>query len=271
MSQTNNNTIPKYLYHYTTVDTLRAIVENKTIRFTRLDKLNDPIEGMIGINNNGTKIDLIMKYAYCSCWSNVEDESVAMWNLYAQNIGVRIKFRYDMFLKDNAAMNLKEMYDCVYPVTPIDEINIGNIGNKELPCCIDKIYGPIRIIYEKSIETINNKVTDRTLENDENVKFVMNDIFLLKKAFMKINHWKYEEEYRFVLCPFIEIHGSESITGQINSINTTSFPDIIDIPLQKQIEEVVFGPRMSEIDKHTLRLFLYDKGIINVRNSQVRI
>lgn len=37
--------IPKYLYHYTNVDSLLKILQSQTIRFTRLDLLNDPYEG----------------------------------------------------------------------------------------------------------------------------------------------------------------------------------------------------------------------------------
>ena len=44
--------IPKYLYHYTSTETLKAIITSGNIRFKRLDKLNDPYEGIVKINDN---------------------------------------------------------------------------------------------------------------------------------------------------------------------------------------------------------------------------
>lgn len=35
---------PKVLFHYTDLQSLALILSNKTIRFTRLDKLDDPQE-----------------------------------------------------------------------------------------------------------------------------------------------------------------------------------------------------------------------------------
>jgi len=39
--------IPKYLYHYSSIEKLGNIIEHGTIRFTRLDVLNDPLEGLL--------------------------------------------------------------------------------------------------------------------------------------------------------------------------------------------------------------------------------
>ena len=35
---------PSFLYHYTGLETLALILLNRTIRFTRLDKVDDPQE-----------------------------------------------------------------------------------------------------------------------------------------------------------------------------------------------------------------------------------
>ncbi|MGN1117077.1 MAG: hypothetical protein ACI4RU_00550, partial [Acutalibacteraceae bacterium] len=35
---------PDYLYHYTSVDTLEKILQNKSIRFNSLDKMDDRLE-----------------------------------------------------------------------------------------------------------------------------------------------------------------------------------------------------------------------------------
>lgn len=66
------------LYHYTTIDTLALILSNKTIRFTRLDQLDDLNEvGIYGSN--------ITKTTFVSCWTNKEEESIAQWSIYRGN------------------------------------------------------------------------------------------------------------------------------------------------------------------------------------------
>ncbi len=80
------------LYHYTTINTLALILSSKQIRFNRLDKVNDPTEGL-------TKdFDDFSKYLFVSCWTNNGDENLAMWNMYTPEMrGVRIEIELPIF------------------------------------------------------------------------------------------------------------------------------------------------------------------------------
>lgn len=84
------------LYHYTSIDNLALILKNRTIRFTRLDCVDDVEESAMydGIVPMG-------KYTFVSCWTDNEEESIPLWNLYTPGMkGVRIKMNsLDMFLK----------------------------------------------------------------------------------------------------------------------------------------------------------------------------
>ena len=40
------NKTPRYLFHYTSIDNLCLILKTRAIRFTRLDKVNDPEEAL---------------------------------------------------------------------------------------------------------------------------------------------------------------------------------------------------------------------------------
>ena len=68
------------LFHYTTIQTLALILENKTIRFTRLDQLDDFYEVGIYKSENTKSI-------FVSCWSERKDgaESIPQWSLYGGN------------------------------------------------------------------------------------------------------------------------------------------------------------------------------------------
>lgn len=83
---------PETLYHYTSLSTLALILENRTIRFTRLDKLDDPQECRTAAPRN------IAKTRFASCWTNDARESIPMWREYAGvDCGVRIELTSDPF------------------------------------------------------------------------------------------------------------------------------------------------------------------------------
>lgn len=92
---------PKYLFHYTNIETLALILKNRTIRFNSLDKMDDLQEQQTADISN------IGQFCYISSWSEDEIESIPMWNMYATlDKGVRIKMRtnpfksYDYFAED---------------------------------------------------------------------------------------------------------------------------------------------------------------------------
>lgn len=51
------------LYHYTTIDTLALILKNRTIRFNRLDKVDDLEEKVVSCGVN------LGQYIFASCWT----------------------------------------------------------------------------------------------------------------------------------------------------------------------------------------------------------
>lgn len=52
------------IYHYTNIDTLALILKNRTIRFNRLDNVDDLEEGKA--ESLGIKF---CKYIFVSCWT----------------------------------------------------------------------------------------------------------------------------------------------------------------------------------------------------------
>lgn len=84
----------KYLYHYTTIDTLVLIFKNRTLKFTPLTDVDDLEEAKSKDFKN------IGKYTYVSCWTYDEEESIPMWHMYSNNLqGVRIKLKVFPFKK----------------------------------------------------------------------------------------------------------------------------------------------------------------------------
>ncbi len=262
-----SGTIPLFLYHYTSLDSLRLIVTNRTIRFTRSDRLNDLNEGSIRIKTMDDNLDFRTATSFYSSWTSQEEESVAMWYMYSKMQGVRIKLRYDMFL-DKGSIILEDNDKHVRPVTPIKGIPIKTFPNSE--CTISKILGPIGIVYEKNSEIIDKRVAQKSVvKNGGNSEYVMNDIDLLEKQIRKTVYWEYEKEYRYIIAPYIAVHCDDDAL-RLNVALDPECPPCIYIPIFKPIEEVLLAPQITEEDKVEITSFLTENGITNIRESSVK-
>lgn len=86
----------EYIHHYTTIETLALIIENKKIRFTRLDFLDDVEESSSFIE----EFNFLASTIFTSCWTQDEEESIPLWKMYSSLYnGVRISMPRDMFNK----------------------------------------------------------------------------------------------------------------------------------------------------------------------------
>lgn len=85
---------PQYLYHYTNIDTLALILKYKTIRFSRLDLVDDLEEVKTADMGNAGR------FCFASCWTEDDEESIPFWHMYTKDMkGVRIKLPSDPFVK----------------------------------------------------------------------------------------------------------------------------------------------------------------------------
>ncbi len=75
--------MPEKIFHYCTIDTLEKILANKTIRFSRFDRMDDQTE------TDGLPEILKKKY-FISCWVSDSKEKIPQWAMYAPR-GVRIE------------------------------------------------------------------------------------------------------------------------------------------------------------------------------------
>jgi len=96
--------LPKYIYHYTTIETLALILKSSEIRFNSIGNLDDTTESITDDVGN------ISAFALVSCWTDSEEENISLWNMYCKNgRGVRIRMRPTLFNK-----NIAEKSDSFY-------------------------------------------------------------------------------------------------------------------------------------------------------------
>ena len=153
------------LYHYTNIDSLAAILDSGTIKFNRLDKVNDLTEGFTD------DFGYLAPFIFVSCWTAHQEENLSLWKMYTQDFrGIRIKLDFPFFKGFNEK---------------------GCIANPEMyfdTKCLVLNYEPLT-----KVEYTNNKINLNPLIKS-NIGLELN-----KLAKYKSEYWSVENEYRIVL------------------------------------------------------------------------
>lgn len=111
------------IYHYTNIEALALILKNQTIRFNRLDKVDDIEEG--NAESWGVKF---CKYVFVSCWTDIKEENIPLWKMYSGNTGgIRIALEQEMFkeylISDLKIESLQSEGSMISKISPQDMIN----------------------------------------------------------------------------------------------------------------------------------------------------
>lgn len=77
-----------FIHHYTSIENLALILKYKTLRFKRLDLLDDKLEG------GDFSVYNPLKYIFSSCWSKSIKENIPLWNMYSP-IESRVRLTID--------------------------------------------------------------------------------------------------------------------------------------------------------------------------------
>lgn len=175
----------EYIHHYTNIQSLECILKNRTLRFTRLDKLDDAQEAELVSRKYWAQ------YLFVSSWSKLGNESQAMWHSYAGYNGVRIGLPEHPFPE--------------YELTTKRELNHFINGKIISPLPFEQIYNENWLVinspYHKQFFGLDVRYYDnpedhiRPVIQDEEggILFNYNDL-----ALSKSNVWKHQEEFRYI-------------------------------------------------------------------------
>lgn len=204
---------PAVLYHYASLDTLALILHNRTIRFSRLDKVDDPQEQRSADSQNLGKMKLV------SCWTSSDEESIPMWREYAgAECGVRIQMKsYPFKLYSVSTESLNNLSS---------EAVLNALGGS-----FDGLHLPLEDFWDKNyhfFETARDREMLHEVEytNDESLLFpkVINafengglvaDLNAL--GVHKTTAWSYQKEWRYILTA-IPIGIDSVINGRLDQI-----------------------------------------------------
>lgn len=166
------------IHHYTSIAALAAILRNGTIRFARLDTLDDTQEAQsIGGVNFGEML-------FASCWVDRSEEEIAQWAMYGDAMkGVRISLPRQPFAQVPRISDLASM------------LSIRGQGYMVAPDLIDN---------ELDFLSRVNYVDDIAAEYAARFERIESGGFRIKGrptvlATFKGRHWSFQEEVRFIL------------------------------------------------------------------------
>ncbi|MFV0587537.1 hypothetical protein [Bacteroides reticulotermitis] len=212
------------------------------------------------IIGSGPSNTLLGKYTFVSCWTKDSKESIALWKLYTDMIGVRIALDSDMFVTydvktiNRSFFNQREKY--------FDDYKISAYTNNVNPIDIqytDDIKGKV----EKLIQRVGNPGT--LIQKD-------------KIGVFKNNQWEFQRESRFIITvdPIDKNAKDQSTTTAMLSNREISDKHLY-IDLKEGVfdrMEIMAGPKTDECDhiiiKSLLKTYCKDADI-SMRNSEIKI
>ena len=114
------------LFHYTTIDTLAHILNNRSIKFNRLDQLDDKTESEAFADFNP------LRYIFSSSFTDDPNENIALWRMYADmERGVRLEFESStMFSPKNTPLSQHSIKGTL-PTSIYTAINSSDIINED--------------------------------------------------------------------------------------------------------------------------------------------
>lgn len=219
------------IYHYTSIETLALILKSKSIRFNRLDNVDDLEESMYG---SGPKNQNLSKYIFVSCWTKSEEENLALWKMYAGYNGIRIGLDENLFVS--------------YPNTPFDTIEsfYKDIFH----------FGPDYCAAQQ-----NNLTKPEEVKYIDSPRFAVNDLvcisgntFSIKTSnwgLVKSKEWGIQQESRFRIqalplnYAYVKSYSAESLNAMDRMKLTEAIIEVIPA-IVRSIEED-YKPQTSEL------------------------
>lgn len=187
----------EYLYHYTSIESLAAILKNRTIRLNPLDKMDDLQEKKTAdIKNLG-------KFIFVSCWTDDSAESIPMWKMYTDSsAGVRIKLRKNPFFWHNTrGADIEKAIG--FP--PNDEASRSMCAKTFLDISQEIEKGYISPETWCGPELVEITYTDDISKLEPKALNISNDSISIKLETLgkyKNNYWSFQNEWRYVMKIF---------------------------------------------------------------------
>jgi Protein of unknown function (DUF2971) len=228
--------LPTFLYQYASVGSFKKIIASQTLRFSRLDTVNDPEEAM------ASDVPLAASSVFVSCWSEMQTEQIPMWSMYGQNFsGVRLRLPANMFSgrknplifeKGGAVIKTDTRYSITRKLPAIGTESYAIIGPNKIYYSDDPAYRSRKLVYRRA----------------GTARFYPYDLGMVKGT-----QWSYEQEWRFKVAAFnFEAQFPDDEYLNKTTLDLASYPveaTALFIPLDPSAfdeMEVTIGPKADD-------------------------
>ncbi|GAA6528354.1 hypothetical protein LPYR103PRE_03270 [Segatella asaccharophila] len=181
------------LYHYTNLKTLALILKHRTLRFNRLDKVDDLEEN---VKSNGLNLG---QYIFVSCWTEDAEESIPLWRMYAgiEN-GVRICLDEDMFQTyDICNFKFRDKVPIIGSLSLIPQKDIENQDYFIMPLGTNNRTSFLKKVeYVPDIHKYTDNVAQFQLKEKKKIDAIINFGEIGK---YKNTKWAFQKESRFII------------------------------------------------------------------------
>lgn len=265
---------PDYLYHYTSIETLALILNNRTICFNNLLYVDDMEEA------ETNDLGLFGKYVNISCWTETHEESIALWNMYTPDMhGVRIKmpvFPFKKYHYKTGQFHFKEDVDTYINQEKLYMENKGAII-PNLPILFPVEYTDDTNLLFPTIRTSNSpNSVQQFLEAKSladipkpiNISYSLRELGRYKRSV-----WSFQKEWRYLVfsspmglrdCEPLSLEKQQEIIRRLENREQKApyerfFLEIDNEAFMKM--EILLGPKMTEAEKILVVALLEKHGL----------
>jgi hypothetical protein len=223
------------IHHYTNLDALLSILKTRTLKFNRIDNVNDQSEKLF-INEQE-----IIDRVFLSCFTYRVSEYIPHWFMYSKDVyGIRLSFvKKERQLSTDSLIEYNEAVAAYKNGVKVDELCKANLthdiasANKQWH--VD--FTSIDVIYDEKFAKENPVI--RKIADDKNV------VDLSALGTVKAEPWKFEDETRMIAHLRFYNDGVEPVEY-----------DYLLVPIHfRNIEkvEITCGPWMTWTLKETVK------------------
>lgn len=260
----------KRLYHYTSVDTLIAILKNEKLRFNNLTAMDDHEEAKSKDSYNAGR------WIFTSSWTMLRDNKKMFQKYGLSGKGVCISLpEYPFYTTfGNPVQRNKIFMDSILQVEPFEFTKGTEVYSEKynllfLPAKVEQI----TVNYTSNESLLYPKVSNKT-----DIGLAYFDGLLGKYKDLK---WSYQNEIRYRLRPTLinnmhrpvnEYDANQIMLNTIyNKISGDCPIEYIDIPIKIRDIEIIVGSKVSKkkkleikkyAEKHSPNFIMLDSNII---------
>lgn len=246
------------LSHYTTFEVLRKIFSDGTLKFNRIDHVNDVLE------SKQFGEDELSHLVYISCFTHEVRESIPMWHIYGKN-NQAVRITFELHTTDFSQNFINNQMDIVNPT----DTAIIMRGKKNSPCvdwyCAVDIKDVLYCFNAIQRNPIRRPCNEMNCANKE-----LYDVTAM--GAIKREEWEYEKETRlfaYLTNTVMQADVNRDIRQELE------IPDIdyLLIPISfEKIKNVTitFNPWMDSVTKTDIKLYMKSIGKSVLKNINIQ-